>query len=327
MDASKPIFKLEVITLLVKFLKPVLPCIINQSQNLCKDLLLKNTPKDEHDYFLTRFSILSALGFIIGPFISGSLFSIGFLYVGLLAAALTLANIFLIKSIPKGTDDLPPQLDERSFVEKSWENVIDTVDNFKKSDYKKNWDIIAIKYLYISSITIFFSKFTQILKHNFDATPFVIGYTSSYMSSLTFAGTYFATNIKDHISNYSVLTLTEYALVVAGTTQLLACYSPVYNLYAIMCIPIIFSTSFINSMWKDLFSIRGNESLKKVNSSVGILSGLTIPLIFGIVCNTIGHHAVIIFSVIPIIVSLFVINKYTKQYKLVEQENKKSKDE
>lgn len=210
-------------------------------------------------------------------------------------------------------------------MEKITSNVAQVVNNFKDSNLEENWDIISLKFFFTSSISIFFSKFTQILKYNFDSDAVAIGSTTSYMNGLAFAGSYL---ISDFIakSESSKLSLMPHSLSLLLISLLSACYAPTFPLYLIICVPMIFSRCYLNSTWAILFTSRKNEALKNVNESVGIIAGLIVPIFFGITCDQIGHHAVVLFSVVPILLSLFVFNQ-----RLISsghsQESLKSKDE
>lgn len=67
--------------------------ISNITNSLCKDILLQKIPKDETEYFIFIHNILSSSGYIIGPIITGCLFSHGFSYSCWLAAILTFGNV------------------------------------------------------------------------------------------------------------------------------------------------------------------------------------------------------------------------------------------
>lgn len=182
---------------------------------------------------------------------------------------------------------------------------------FGESNLQENWDLVILKFLFTSSISIFFSKFTQILQHNFSADAITIGITSSYMNGLIFAGPYLIDNVIDKGGLSKKLDLTQYSLCVLVMSVLLACYAPFYSFYLLMCIPLTLARCYLNTIWVKLFGSRKNEALERINASLGIISGLIIPVLFGITCDQIGHHAVILYSVIPLVFSLLVYYKRT----------------
>lgn len=186
-----------------------------------------------------------------------------------------------------------------------------------------------LKFLFTSSISIFFSKFTQILQHNFSADAVIIGITSSYMNGLVFAGPYLLEKIIDKISNPK-MDLVHYSLCALLISILLACYSPFYSFYLLICIPLIFARCYLNTIWAKLFSSRKNEPLERINTSLGIISGIIIPVLFGITCDQIGHHAVIFYSAMPLVFSLLIYYKRTIMFSADNERretNSKNKNE
>lgn len=169
---------------------------------------------------------------------------------------------------------------------------------------------MTLKFLFTTSISIFFSKFTQILKYNFDADAIAIGSTTSYMNGLVFACPLLVDNMmeKYELNKFSLM---QKSLCTLLLSSILACYAPIFPFYLLMCIPLILSRCYLNVIWGELFTTRKNEALNKVNELTSLVAGLIIPIIFGIICNQIGHHAVVLFSVVPILLSFFVFFKRT----------------
>ncbi|XP_018565106.1 uncharacterized protein LOC108906358 [Anoplophora glabripennis] len=298
--------------------------VANQSQNMCKDLLHRHAEPSMKDDHLTIFSILSGSGYIIGPMFAGYLFEIGFLYIGLLAVLLTLINICLATTISLSDNTSKENSNERTVLDKLYRNVNSIVSDCRNCQYKKNWDMMAIKFLHVSCIMIFYGKFSQILKHNYQSSPVIVGNTYAYMNSLTFLGTYFAVIAKDWYASFSPVTLAENSFRYLGLCLLVACYSPIYLMYMKMCIPIVLLSTFIDSIWRDLFATRKEESLARLDNPLKTAAGLITPVAFGVLCNTIGHHAVIIFSVIPAIASMYIITLYTKNPDSSSEADKKN---
>jgi len=156
-----------------------------------------------------NYSILSGSGYIIGPIISGYMFVKGFGYTGLLAAFLTMTNLVLLMKVTKGPKDIDPKHKERSVLQKTFKTVVDNVKYLKKSNPEKHWDILLLKYLFASSVMIFFSKFTQILKYNYNGDSIMMGYTASYINTLVFAATYYVALIKPKTEAYPVIFVSE----------------------------------------------------------------------------------------------------------------------
>lgn len=205
-------------------------------------------------------------------------------------------------------DDEDDKSEEQSLLDKKSEEIAQVIKNFHDSNFQENWDVISLKFLFVSSISIFFSKFTQILQKNFNSNAIILGVTGSYMTGLIFAGPYAVNNIKE-MSAMKEYLLTIYSFFILLVSLIFACYAPFFPFYLLMCILIALSRCYLNSIWGSLFASRKNEALAKSNEYVGIVSGCTIPIVFGVICDLIGHHAVILFSVLPIIFSLLIFYK------------------
>ncbi|CAG9769410.1 unnamed protein product [Ceutorhynchus assimilis] len=304
----------------------ILFSITNQSQNLCLELLLDKAENDDMKQTLSRnWSILSGSGFIIGPIVSGYLFDIGFGYIGVLAAFLALINVYLLMSITKTDKDSNVEPADKSVLDKARTKVNKNIKEFKKCLAEKHWDILLLKYLFAASVMIFFSKFTQILKHNYYSGSITMGHIGSYINCLVFASTFLVGELKTTIQKCPLIFVSEISFLLIAILMILACYAPYLELYMLLLIPIIILRSFIMTLWKELFAERKSESLITLNSSASILAGLTVPLMFGLICNQIAYRAVILFSFVPMILC-WVIIKWHSKFIIISNDEADKKD-
>lgn len=214
-------------------------------------------------------------------------------------------------------------------MEKKTEELQEVFENFKSSNLKDNWDVISLKFLFTSSSSIFFSKFTQILQNNFHAKAADIGITAAYMNALFFACPYVVDNIREKVE-LKEFSLINHSLCTLLISLILACYAPAYSFYLFICIPLILSRCYLNKIWSSLFASRKNQALNRINNAVGIAPSFVVPVLFGVICDQIGVHAVVLFSVVPIIFSLFIFYKRTFPEILAYHDNEngvKNKDE
>ncbi|CAG9823181.1 unnamed protein product [Phaedon cochleariae] len=300
--------------------------LTNQSNEVVKELYIKKITKEETEFQLLIYNVLSSAGYIIGPVVSGCFFDTGFPLICVLAAVLTLINACLVLAIPTEQDDLPSEGPEKTLSERTIGYIWKAADLTKKSDYKQNWDILALKFLYTASFAIFFTKFPMILKTNYQSDSVTIGCTTAYINIAMFIATYVTKNMQEKLSSIPAIILCQQALVVLFFSMLIACYSPMYPLFALSVIPITFGRSYITTSWRKVYSERNNEFLDHVNDYVGILVGLTIPILFGIVCDMIKFNAVVLFSILPVLLALYILNKYTCDFEELEGIDK-SKDD
>ncbi|XP_050509692.1 major facilitator superfamily domain-containing protein 9-like isoform X1 [Diabrotica virgifera virgifera] len=280
----------------------------NQTSSILKTMILKRTPADDIQFQLMTFHIITSAGYLIGPIVAGCLFDVSFAISCFLAAFLTIVSIGILTFV-KDIDDGPVEGSDLAVFQRAAQTVKSSVAEFNNSSYETNWDVMTIKYCFSASTSIFFSKFTQILKHNYESDSVAIGYTTSYMNALMFIGIYCSERLKKKLTNIPPNLLLNYSFAVLLISSLLACYSPAYVLYALLCIPVVLSRTLIFDLWEDILTERNNNDLKKTNESISVGAGLTVPIMFGVVCNQIGHHAVVLFSVLPLVASLVIINR------------------
>ncbi|KAJ8921873.1 hypothetical protein NQ315_008506 [Exocentrus adspersus] len=172
---------------IVIFSRCIHGAVVSHSQNLCKDILIQHVEDTRKEYALTVFNVLSGCGYIVGPILAGYLFSIKFVYISFLAFILSFINLCLAITVPNQDDVCTTTEDiEDSLSEKVCQNINDLATSFAKSDYRRNWDIMAMRFLHVSCVTIFFGKFSQILDYNFKASPVTLGYAYAYLNALTF---------------------------------------------------------------------------------------------------------------------------------------------
>lgn len=298
----------------------VLYSLTNQSQNLCLELLLEKAKNDEEKEILQKnHTILSGLGLILGPIISGYLFDIGFGYTGILAAGLAFLSARLVLSVTKDEKDPNTVHIDHSVLNKAIQKVTENVKEINNCEGKVNWDVLLLKYLFTGSIFVFFSKFVPILKHNFGSSNIVVGYTGAYINAAVFAASYYVTFLKPQLNHYSLHFLIETSFLLIAVLMLLACYAPYYELFMLLLILVIFLRTFITTLWGDLFSERKNSSLTKLNAQSSLAAGFSIPILFGIVCNAIAHNAVILFSCLPMFLCWLIVRFYTKHVSVVKE--------
>ncbi|KAL1491566.1 hypothetical protein ABEB36_012143 [Hypothenemus hampei] len=304
-------------TILVRFLF----CLTNQSQKLCQDLLIAKAENAEMKNRLQRnYNILSSSGFIIGPIISGYIFDIGFGYTGLLAACLCFLNVQLLMTISKNSNDDNAEHTDTSVLQKAINNVSQKYSDFTKCSPEKNWDLLLLKYLFASSVMIFFTKFAPILKHNYDASSVTIGYTGSYINAIAFLVAYYISTNSSKLRSYSLAILTETSFFFLTIFMFLTCYAPSYQYYLMFLTSVVFFKSLIISIWQDLFSTRNNAYLSGLNYTASTVAGLTTPLVFGFVCDRIAHQAVILFSCMPLAFGWIILKCYSN-YVINETKN------
>lgn len=217
-----------------------------------------------------------------------------------------LATVPLLDNPPSEPSDVPAVRRVRQTVERS---VVELLHPHSII----NWDVLVLQYLFSASVIIFSTKYSPVLKHNYNTNHTEIGLVTAYMNIVIFAGIEACHDLMERAkaSRYSPTLIINAMCSILFTSSILALYSPVLGLFCLMCIPVTFSRIMVVDTWNAFITERGNPNLTKASESANILAGLTVPLIFGVVANRIGHRAVIIFSIFPVLLMLMIVNMIT----------------
>lgn len=191
-----------------------------------------------------------------------------------------------------------------SFKQKCLENYKYSVESLKKVNYFKDWDVLALKYFYNVSVSVFFIKFSLLLKVHYRACPTKIGYTYAYQSILTFLSHLFVSSVKNKFNPNLVTSLFAVATGLMGL-----CFAPSYDIYLVSYFLMILAHSFINSNWKELFKLRSEEkyNIENAEDAIGKISSIMTPIIFGVFCDLYGHYALKTFVILPLILNISIV--------------------
>ncbi|CAH0559620.1 unnamed protein product [Brassicogethes aeneus] len=283
---------------------------VNEANRFCKDLFFKIAPDSTHEQEKMILDILSSLGYIIGPSIGGYIFTVpgGFTILALLTAGITFANVLLLLRIPVMNEDNKPQaFDEQEVIER-YKTVIDkNIEDVKNSNWKVTWPFLAVQILVTCGWTMFFSKFTQVMHSNFNSGSSTFGNAASYKNLLLFGSVTLSTDLKSkYLNDVPLVSTLDCSLIINFCAICGMCYSQSFLAYWVLCIPLVFTKSLINSYWPDMHSQSENSALVNLIPAINIASGIIMPIFFGIVCTHLCPNLVKFVSV-SLVLAAFLI--------------------
>lgn len=190
----------------------------------------------------------------------------------------------------------------------------------------QQWDVIILRSLHHVSTTVFFIKFSMLLKLHYSASATNVGYTYGYQSILTFLSHFAVAFIKLKFS--TDFFISSLFIVTVGFFGL--CYAPTYDNYLIIFVPTVITHTLINGSWKQLFKLRSSKehNIETAEETVVKLVGIVTPIIFGIFCDLYGHYALKAFVILPLIFNIFITLVFNSNIaRTVTEEKTEKKDD
>ncbi|KRT83929.1 membrane transporter [Oryctes borbonicus] len=284
--------------------------LVNQTQSICKAFVADIETREEHNLIYSKMNLLGVLSFIIGPIIGGYVFDMeqGFYYISIITFSITLAAVLLALILP---NDKHTETSAANLAEKLVINFTTSVRSLNMQ-YGMYWNIILMKIYVTISVTVFFMKFSLLLKFLYNKGNIAIGYTYAYQSLLLFLTTllvplsekvYEGQNIKRLSHSLSLLTIS-----IANI-----CYAPTYPMYLICFIPLSLAKSIFDSTFQNITNNNSFNDLSKGLDTITTLTSIGIPLVFGYFCDFYMHNAVKVFSIIPLVVVMLLMHFFTKK--------------
>ncbi|KAF2882246.1 hypothetical protein ILUMI_23914 [Ignelater luminosus] len=283
----------------------VVCALTNQTQTLCKAFVVESSPQEKHASVYNVMNALSVAGFVIGPIIGGQIYELenGFYYISMLASLMLAICLLICLTLP--TTSISTSSDNQTtFLQKIKEDIEYSLSNLQSINMHQQWDVIMLRSLYHISITVFFIKFSMLLKLHYSASATIVGYTYGYQSILTFLSLFVVAFIKQKSStDFFISSLFAVTLGFFGL-----CYASTYDNYLIIFIPTVITHTLINGNWKQLFKLRSTKehNIEAAEETVAKIVGIITPIIFGIFCDLYGHYALKAFVILPLIFDIFV---------------------
>ncbi|CAG9863916.1 unnamed protein product [Phyllotreta striolata] len=283
---------------------------VNQTTNVIKEIFVKYLPQDRREYHMNIYNTLYSAGFVIGPILSGALFEISFTYSCLLAAILTIVNIWLIVTIPIEEDIVSTPVDV-SMVKKIRQTVEHRLTEFRQPITKENWDILAVQFLFTANVIFVTTKFAPVTSHNYQHSHSDLGVICAYMNILIFVALHFSPAIMEKLDRHSPATVVKAMFGVILVSAVLSFFSPYILLFCAMYVPLTFARIVLNESWKAVHHERGGSRLDGICESVNFASGFAVPLAFGVGEFYFGHLVTIYSTIVSLVLAMLVVQFVT----------------
>ncbi|XP_071114079.1 major facilitator superfamily domain-containing protein 9-like isoform X1 [Haliotis cracherodii] len=166
--------------------------IFKHSQNISKSYLADITSREKRSHVFGQFNAASSIGFILGPVVGGHVaeWPGGFAVVGVLAALTFFLNAAIMWFFLPGSkqsahhetsreDSVSLNSGEYSF------NLNEMLRSFRAISWRHLWDLFLIKFLGGFSVILFRSSFSLMTQSEFNASPRIIGYLTSYSGAVS----------------------------------------------------------------------------------------------------------------------------------------------
>ncbi|RVE39821.1 hypothetical protein evm_015529 [Chilo suppressalis] len=246
------------------------------------------------------------MGITVGPVISGHLVEAfpdnGFTIIAFIVATMFAINTYLINQLPDNSkdrkhDDNKNQRKEMGVTPKLIDTVRrsiqESVDDLKKVDWAKYWDVFLFKLIIGLCMGMYFSSFAVFLKTEHGVTPKYIGYIVAFKGAVTALCSYFIEHINRLYRNDTHAIQRTFHIFIASTVAFLGMgLAGTLSLYILFVIPLAISNAVSRVTNLEMIVKRGNDehrgSVIGAAASVRSLSGVVTPLLSGVISEYIG---------------------------------------
>ncbi|XP_060524281.1 major facilitator superfamily domain-containing protein 9-like [Cylas formicarius] len=294
----------------------VLGCV-KHIQSICKAVIADIVPIENQTEAFGKSNAVSALGFILGPFIGGHLaeFENGFMYVGLLTMLLFFINIGLILCLPDVSNKKNDNHNTTEELEKNlFTQVIHELGKSAADMYTIDWnqfyEPFLLRFLFGLSVSTYFTNQSLLLKETYLLTQKQIGYVISYFSTIGLFSSFFLDKINGLYKSGDCLSRIFHFFIILALCILTIYIAPNLYILLVALIPLSFSSTVLRVVTMELILAKTSGlhrgSLSGASNSVMSISRFITPLLSGILADKLGEHSVILVAVIPAIFGVFV---------------------
>lgn len=177
-------------------------------------------------------------------------------------------------------------------------------------EFSKYWDYFLIRTAFISSITVFSTKFALLLKYSYNSGAVVIGYTVAYQNMLIFATTCILPMLKEEFGfSCSKKRLLEHCLLICGVCLIGIYYAPSHECYLAIFIPMIITRTLVIDLWDEAMGLSLNKTLKDASDVFTKMLTVFVSILFGYLAEYCGVYAFKLFCILPPAACLYIINQ------------------
>lgn len=172
------------------------------------------------------------------------------------------------------------------------EDFVESIKNFTKITWKKQWSVLTMKYLLVMGYLSYTTKFPLLLNVQFRATPLMIGCVHAYIRLVSQISEHLI-NGYEHYPNADVSHLPKY-LASHFLFTMIMCYTVSYEYYYTAVGLYVLCEIYIRRKWYCLYkNVRDeNNKIEKSTKDIEFLSHFITPVIVGICCDLFGHNTI-----------------------------------
>ncbi|XP_046583357.1 LOW QUALITY PROTEIN: major facilitator superfamily domain-containing protein 9-like [Haliotis rubra] len=268
--------------------------IFKHSQNISKSYLADITSREKHSHVFGQFNAASSFGFILGPMVGGHIaeWPGGFAVVGVLACLTFFLNaatmwLFLPAVTPSEHPETSPDKSPKSLKSTSGGysfNIKEMVRSFRAINWDNLWDLFLIKFLGGFSVILFRSSFSLMSQSEFEASPRIIGYLTSYSGAVSTLCGLFVGRLAKYYDNDGKLYF--HMVVLEVVTLFSLTVSPNLVWIAVLLCPLSIVTSVMRVMATALTIHKGRDqdrgALMGFSQSIMSIARMLAPFVGGV---------------------------------------------
>lgn len=204
--------------------------------------------------------------------------------------------------------------------EKIKEDFQQITSSLQKIHWPSHWQLILIKILCTCSTSVYFMKFSMLVRGNYSLPQKFVGYTFAYQSILTFVSIFLTTYLTSGRQN-DPINLTGILMgFVVGMMGL--CYAPKFDFFLASFLPMILLRSLFSYNIKTVFS---KVEIKESEIALDKVASIVVPFVFGIFCDLYGIKAIEMFTIVPLLIAV-LLTIVASDYKSTHIPSQKDKD-
>ncbi|EEZ97662.2 hypothetical protein TcasGA2_TC016207 [Tribolium castaneum] len=180
--------------------------------------------------------------------------------------------------------------------------------NLKTVNYKKHWDCMLLQAAYTTTFSIYFVRFCFLLVFNYNLGTVVVGYSIAYQHMWLFATSMLVPFVKERVQNKKKLF--EHSLLISGFLLPGLYYAPSYECYLFLLIPMFFCFMLVNALLDDdALGLSLKPDVFEASNTIAYLVNVIGPIFFGIVCQYFGGYGFKFFSLLPMVICVYLLNQ------------------
>lgn len=199
-----------------------------------------------------------------------------------------------------------------NLAEKLADNFALSYDSLRNLRFCTNWNIVLIKIFATISPTVFFMKFSLLLKVLHGKSSVTVGYTVAYQSTMIFLAS-FLVPISNKLYSGQKVTKLSHCLSLLTISIANVCYAPTYMVYLICFIPLTVAKCIFDSTFREITASQTLGDLSIGLDTITTMTSILTPSVFGYFCDLYTHNAVKGFSIIPLAVAMLIMHFSTKK--------------